>query len=80
MNAKERMFVEVYFFSWIWGNMLFLSLTLRNHIEFVGIKYYTLVFRNCNLNTQKTGILGGMALNRRWTSLKNRKTLKILSQ
>ena len=40
--------MKVYFFDWIWEELLFLSLTLRNHIKFIGIKYHTPVFRNCN--------------------------------
>lgn len=40
--------MEELIYIYIGEEMLFLSLTLRNHTKFVGIKYHTPEFRNCN--------------------------------
>ena len=40
--------MEVIIYSWIWQELLFLSLTLRNHTKFIGIKYNTPEFRDRN--------------------------------
>ena len=40
--------VTVFIFGWIWQDRLFLFLTIRNHIRFIGINYLTPGFRNRN--------------------------------